>query len=185
MREHGWGEIIRAGTAKLPAEYKSEFAEQMEKCKATDFDKDVEGMVKKHCVYMMHTMERELDLHFLDAIFFRNAWDNEDKEWARLIDERVQEFGISTEEAFQQLKAMTAKNAETSSAAKASTKMAKKISREEHKRLLKEAIAKTREEVTAMLSDHEEAYNKMVTMVNKYQADNIELLQREEAAAKA
>ena len=35
----------------------------------------------------------------------------------------VQEFGISTEEAFQQLKAMKAKNAETSSAAKASTKM--------------------------------------------------------------
>ena len=78
------------------------------------------GIVKKHCVYMMHTMERELDLHFLDAIFFRNACDFEDAEWSRLIDERVQEFGISTEEAFQQLKAMKAKNAETSSAAKAS-----------------------------------------------------------------
>ena len=39
LREHGWGEIIRAGTAKLPTQYKSEFAQQMEKCKATDFDK--------------------------------------------------------------------------------------------------------------------------------------------------
>ena len=56
---------------------------------------------------------------------------------------------------------------ETASAAKASTKMAKKISRDEHKRLLKEAIAKTREEVTAMLPDHREKYDKMVAMLNK------------------
>ena len=185
LREHGWGEIIRAGTAKLPAEYKSQFTEQMEKCKETDFDKDVQGIVKKHCVYMMHTMERELDLHFLDAIFFRNAWDFEDAEWSRLIDERSKEFGITTEEAFEQLKAMKLKHAETASAAKACTKMAKKISRDEHKRLLKEAIAKTRDEVTAMLPDHREKYDKMVAMLNKYQADNHELLQREGAAAKA
>ena len=98
----------------------------------------------------------------------------------------MQEFGITTEEAFQQLKSDESHwNAETSSAAKASTKMAKKISRDEHKRLLKEAIAKTRDEVTAQIPDHREKYDKMVAHLNKLQADNLELLEREKAAAHA
>ena len=36
-----------------------------------------------------------------------------------------------------------------------------------------------------MLPDHEEAYNKMVGMLNKLQADNNELLQRERDSARA